>query len=228
MRKIYFVWLCWTAVLTAGCVSTVGLSQGGPEKSPFGYRIRVAGEKGSTRAQAEQQARAFCGNQSKRYRFGRLVRWTRTRMGADVHTYDFYFTCEDGSATETAEPEKLTPEKGSRASIHKEEPASKKVVPTGKKATEKTSGATAGPEGPAQPARKPATEAGSSEKQPATVSKEGGPQRRPSKITRVPAKASSSREKKYVPGEPEPLGPSSDEDEPVIFGGSIVEEPLEE
>jgi hypothetical protein len=207
MKKIFPVLLCCTAVAAVRCVPSTGPLAREPEKSAFGYRIRVTGDQESGRSDAEQQASDFCKSRNKRYEFGRFVKRISTTMGMNIEAYDFYFTCQDEQTTKVAEPEKPTPKK-SEASVRKETgssqtelPLEKTPVPANDEVPVKLSGTTAEPQ---------------------RTARAGGDGRPVIKVS----KKKMARKKEYIPGEPERLAPPGEE-KPVILDGTFIEETLD-
>jgi len=209
MRKIFPALLCCAAVVAVRCVPSTGPLASGPEKSAFGYRIRITGDQKNSRSDAEKQARDFCENKNKRYEFGRLVRRTSTTLGVTIEAYDFYFTCQDEQKTKVAEPEKKQVPEKSEALVRKEtESAQEKPplmnipVPADNEATVKLPGETV--------------------EQQRTARGIVGDDTPVIKVS----KKKIARKKEYIPGEPERLTPPGEE-KPVILDGTFIEETLD-
>lgn len=232
MRIIYFSLLCCAAVLPAACVPGTALRTGGPEKTFLGYRIEVPDNKESSRVAAEQQARAFCEREKKQYVFSRFVTWPVLRLGRYIPTYSFYFVCYEPKVVKlkSAKPKKLTPQKSEAAAGAEEQSREEEAVSADRKASEKpVMIVTPEPEvsAPSTNIRIRTIEARPSKIQVTALSRERG--RR--KLNPRQARASEiwlyDRDKNYVPGEPESLGPPGAKVHPSLLGGHFTEETLQ-
>lgn len=228
MRKIYFTLLCCAAVLPAACVPGGGLRTGGPEKTFLGYRIIVPDNKESARSEAEQQAKAYCESENKKYEFSRLVTWSTVRLGRYVPSYNFYFICREPQVAESSEPEKLTPQKSEALAGKEEPPREEAVVSAGREVPGKTVMiVTPEPEVSEPSPDTPTIEARPSKIKITALSKERGRQVRQVRAASASSLWFTTKDKNYIPGEPEPLAPPGEEEHPSILGGQVFEESLD-
>ena len=233
MSKIYLTLLCCAAVLPAACVPGGGLRPWAPEKTFLGYRIEVPDNNESARLEAEKQGRAFCESEHKQYEFSRLVTWSTARLGRYVPSYNFYFVCREPQVAKVAEPEKLTPEKAASAPrrqmpLREEAAVSSDRETAGKTVMIVTPEPELEPEleVSAPPADIRTIEARPSKIQVASVSQAAGRRKMPIRTAKASDIWFTTRDKDYIPGEPESLAAPGEEVHSSILGGHFVEEPL--